>query len=140
MAVKSAGLRDPHARRVDGNLTRDDAIREAMALRVSPSRLAKNEPVGMSAKRLTNDQSNFNQAPSPAPDPKTFRKNKVSGLSFGSLSQSPRTKKDKVRTEPLEKSPNKVRDEKGPTCKARPKNNKGSGGSRDFIPWCDKKR
>lgn len=140
MAVKGAGLRDPHGRRVDGNLTRDDLIRDAMALRVLPSRLAKDEPIGMSAKRLTDDYSNFNQAPSPAPDPRSFRKNKGSALSFGSLSQSPRTKKVKVRTEPLEKSPEKVRDEKGPTCKPRPTSNKGSGGSRGFIPWCDRKR
>lgn len=25
-------------------------------------------------------------------------------------------------------------------CKARPTQNKGSGGSRDFVPWCDRKR
>jgi hypothetical protein len=32
------------------------------------------------------------------------------------------------------------RDER-PKCKERPKNNRGSGGSRDFIPWCrDKHR
>jgi len=26
------------------------------------------------------------------------------------------------------------------SCKERPKNNKGSGGSRAFVPWCDRKR
>lgn len=26
------------------------------------------------------------------------------------------------------------------TCKARPNSNKGSGGSRAFVPWCDRKK
>lgn len=25
------------------------------------------------------------------------------------------------------------------TCKARPENSKGNGGSRPFVPWCDRK-
>jgi hypothetical protein len=27
-----------------------------------------------------------------------------------------------------------------PRCKQRPKDNRGNGGSRAFIPWCDRKR
>lgn len=55
---------------------------------------------------------------------------------FGSLS---RNKAKKHVKEPDERrSPEKqVRD--GPTCKERPKNNRGNGGSRSFVPWCGRR-
>lgn len=37
-------------------------------------------------------------------------------------------------SEPVKQSPKKVREPI--TCKSRPKKNKGSGGSRAFVPWC----
>lgn len=86
---------------------------------------------------LTN---NFNNLPSPAPDVKTFRKNRASAFHFGALT-SARTNNDRAKKEPAQGSHSqKVRDEnRGPTCKSRPKNNRGNGGSRAYIPWCDKK-
>lgn len=29
---------------------------------------------------------------------------------------------------------------RGPVCKERPKAEKGSGASREFVPWCDRKK
>lgn len=113
-------------------------IRDAMALGLP--RRALQEPLPMSVLRPTRRLIHHVE-PAAEPTPVSeYRKNRSSGLAFGSLDQTPRTKTVRAKTEPLKKSLEKVREETGPTCKERPKNNRGHGGSRAFVPWCDKKR
>lgn len=121
--------------------TKDDLVREALALTVvRPTASPLADPHKWRLSPTRGDILHFNEPPSPSPTPvEKYRRNKISGLKFGPA-ESARTKKDKVKTEPLEKSPDKVREDMGPTCKPRPRHNKGNGGSRAFVPWCDRKR
>lgn len=59
----------------------------------------------------------------------TIKPNLVNAVSPASKLQLQAMPSPKVRTEASRE-----------TCKPRPKNNKGSGGSRAFVPWCDRKR
>lgn len=139
--VARPSVPDPHVRGTVGRVTKDDLVRQAMALTVSRKR---NAPAPMSSPRVTRrlvdgiHERAVGKATAQAPTPS--RPSRASRLSFGSLAETPRAKTDKARTEPLEKSPDKVREERGPTCKERPKNNRGNGGSRRFVPWCDRKK
>lgn len=64
------------------------------------------------------------------------RPNQVRVSDYGSLSRN--KAKMQVKEPEKLKSPEKVRD--GPTCKERPKNNRGDGGSRAFVPWCGRRK
>ena len=119
-----------------------DRVREAMAITVLPRKEPFKAPSPMSSLRVTRAKTSHAVAaptvklpPTPSND-----RPRITGLHLGAINKSPRTKAVKARTEPLEKSPEKVREERGPTCKPRPTSNRGNGGSRPFVPWCDKKR
>lgn len=75
-------------------------------------------------------QQRINETPS--------RPNVARSSDYGSLSQNQQAKKQ--QTEPDKKrSQEKVRED-NPSCKPRPEHNRGSGGSRNFVPWCNRKR
>lgn len=75
-------------------------------------------------------QQRINETPS--------RQNVARRSDYGSLSQNQQAKKQ--QTEPDKKrSQEKVRED-NPSCKPRPEHNRGSGGSRNFVPWCNRKR
>lgn len=59
-------------------------------------------------------------------------------LSRLQLSQfaEPQKRPERVEPEPLRLDDPK---REAPTCKARPERSKGSGGSRAFVPWCNRK-
>ncbi|MBT9371783.1 hypothetical protein [Rhizobium sp. CSW-27] len=74
-----------------------------------------------------------------APMEQKARPNQVRVSDYGSLSRTrPNTKTGVVHEHDKKSSPEKVRE--NPTCKERPSSNRGSGGSRAFIPWCKIKR
>lgn len=65
------------------------------------------------------------------------RPNQVRASDYGSLASQQTRAKKQVKEPDIKRSPDKVRD--GPTCKERPKHNRGGGGSRSFVPWCGRK-
>jgi len=67
------------------------------------------------------------------------RANQVRQSDYGSLSRTrSNTKTGVVNEHDKKSSPEKVRE--NPGCKERPPSNRGSGGSREFIPWCKMKK
>jgi hypothetical protein len=69
------------------------------------------------------------------------RPNQVRKSDYGSLSRTrPNTKTGMAKEPDTRKSPNQEKVRDNPTCKERPASNRGSGGSRAYVPWCDKKR
>jgi len=64
------------------------------------------------------------------------RPNQVRVSDYGSLATQDKAARQ-VKEPDKKRSPDKVRD--GPTCKERPKHNRGNGGSRSFVPWCGRK-
>lgn len=67
------------------------------------------------------------------------RANQVRQGDYGSLSRTrANTKTGVVNEHDKNRSPEKVRE--NAVCKERPSSNRGSGGSREFIPWCKMKK
>lgn len=65
------------------------------------------------------------------------RPNRVNSSDFGSLSRTKANTKKHV-SEPV-RSPQQKEVRDVPTCKERPKHNRGNGGSRAFVPWCGRR-
>lgn len=109
-------------------------------------RQARMAEVSLSLGRVIEDQRRkgrdlHNAAHSKAISPieQKARPNVVRNSDYGSLSRTRPNTKTGVLYEPDNKrSPEKVRE--NPTCKERPSSNRGSGGSRQFVPWCKIKR
>jgi hypothetical protein len=72
-----------------------------------------------------------------APQEQKSRPNQVRVSDMGSLRNPPKAATQKVKEHDNRSSPEKVRDY--PTCKERPKHNRGNGSSRTFVPWCRSK-
>lgn len=69
------------------------------------------------------------------------RPNPVRQSDYGSLSRTrPNIKKGVLHEPDNKRSPEKEKVRENPTCKERPSSNRGSGGSRSFVPWCKIKR
>lgn len=139
---------EPHAKRVHGLNTRKDIQRErvvAVRTTVSPPAPVKRDPREQIERiaSIFRQRDPVNEPERPAaPGPETYRQNRRSRLSFATETRPPQGEKQRAK-KPKEhaSSDPALRDDKNsPTCKPRPHKNRGSGGSREFIPWCDTKR
>lgn len=71
----------------------------------------------------------------------TTRPNLVRRSDYGSLSRTrPNTKSGMLNEPDNKRSPKDEKVRENPTCKERPSSNRGTGGSRAFIPWCKMKK
>lgn len=119
-------------------------LRSILKSRLTPSRL-----IG-SRREITRDARSlapvFRQSRQSTPKPAKSRSRQRERDAVVEPSEKERRSTPRERTDSRSErtrktqSPNERRKDDGPTCKPRPTDNRGSGGSRAFVPWCDRRR
>ncbi|QIG67100.1 hypothetical protein EVB46_002 [Rhizobium phage RHph_TM32] len=137
MARSLAGLTEPVERRGPPindrraeyvrEMAEADALNEALRKARRDKIVAQHNDAHNAAQARTKDA--IRNTPS--------RPNQVRASDYGSLASQQTRAVRQVKEPDGKRSPDKVRD--GPTCKERPKHNRGNGGSRSFVPWCGRK-
>lgn len=110
-----------------GRLDRlDTPMRDLDPFKGARLRVSSNNAKALSDHRAI--QERINNSPS--------RPNQVRVSDMGSLTQKAKIKQVKTEHERSAKQ----REDTNPTCKPRPETNRGMGGSRNYVPWCNRKR